>query len=314
MKNGRILYKLSLVIAFGLALANHAHAQLDEIVVTAQKRTQSQQDVGVTMQAFAGDDIKELNVGATEDVAALIPNVQVNYGFGQISFNVRGLGINEFSANLDSPVAVHVDEVYMSKNFMTGLTLFDIERVEGLKGPQGTIFGRNTTGGAINFYTRRPTDELASGFTLEYGNYDTLKGEGYVSGPINDVLSYRLSAMVQDQREGHYDNLTLNKDGGRVDKNAFRGQLQWDLDATRVLASIHFGKDDSELPPYEGVGIFTPESVADDIVDESVQARSRGNIFYSVKAYHEQPNKAVLREHRLVHLLKKDFFNYIAIF
>jgi len=236
--------------------------QLEEVVVTAQKRSQSEQDVGITMAAFSENDLKMTNTFNTEDVAALVPNIQVNYGFGQVAFNIRGLGINEFSANLDSPVAVHVDEIYLSKNFMNNLVLFDVERVEALKGPQGTLFGRNTTGGSVNFYTRKPTEEFEAGMTVGYGNYEQFQAEAYISGPITDSVSGRISAMVRDQGEGFYENLTLGVDEGTVERFAIRGQLQWTGTNTDALLSFHYGEDESELPPYEGVGIFTPDSFA----------------------------------------------------
>lgn len=250
------------VIALLFPLMAQADEQIEEIMVTAQKRAQSLQDVGITMSALTGDDLKNLNVSEVQSVAANVPNVQVNYGFGQNAFNIRGMGMNEFAANLDSPVAVHLDEVYISKNFMTTLMLFDIDRVEALKGPQGTLFGRNTTGGSINFFTKRPTDELHAGTTIGYGNYNTFRGEAFVSGPLADKLSGRLSAFVEDQGKGFYHNLTRGDTEGRSKKFALRAQLAWHNEATHILGSFHYGKDKSEMPPYEGVGVFTPASLA----------------------------------------------------
>ncbi|MFC7051000.1 TonB-dependent receptor [Emcibacter nanhaiensis] len=252
---------VSLLVLAGPA-TSYAEMVLEEITVTAQKRSESLQDVGITMSAFTENDMKDLNVGDTQEIAANIPNVQVNYGFGQNAFNIRGLGINEFSSNLDSPVAVHLDEVYISKNFMTGMILFDVERVEALKGPQGTLFGRNTTGGSVNFYTRKPTEEFEAGATLGYGNYKSFQGEAYISGPLSDRVQGRLSGMFVDQGDGFYENVTLGEDEGKTKKYALRGQLQWTGEDTSVLGSLHYGKDTSEMPPYEGIGIFTPESLA----------------------------------------------------
>lgn len=235
---------------------------LGEIIVTAQKRAQSAQDVGITISAFSGKELGRLNVQNIVEVATLIPNVQVNYGFGQNAFNIRGLGINEFSANLDSPVALHVDEVYMSKNFMTSLLLFDIERVEALKGPQGTLFGRNTTGGSINFFTRKPSEELSATASLGYDNYETVRGEFGLGGLLSGNLRGRISGFAADQGKGFYRNLTLGEREGAEEKFALRSQLAWSGDSTDILLSLHFGKDTSTMPPYEGVGIFTPASLA----------------------------------------------------
>ena len=240
-------------------------AELEEIVVTAQKRAQSLQDIGLSISAFSGDRLEEAGVSDVVDVAGLASNVQVNYGLGNNFFNIRGLGLNEFVANLDAPVAVHVDEVYQSKGFLTGLTLFDIERVEVLKGPQGDLFGRNTTGGAVNFITARPDSETAGFVKLGYDNFDTINIEAAVTGALSENLSGRLSGYRTDQRDGYYFNTTRNDDEGRVDELGLRGQLLWSFENTEVLASLHYGKDDSQLHPYEGVGInqadgsFCPE-------------------------------------------------------
>lgn len=192
----------------------------------------------------------------------MVPNVQANYGAGQVAFNVRGIGTNEFSANLDSPVALNVDEIYLSKTFMSGLLLFDIDRVEALKGPQGTLFGRNATGGAINFFTRRPTAELSAGATVSFDNYETFRSEAYVSGPLSDSLSARVSGMVVDQGKGWYRNTTLIRREAAEKKWALRGQLQFKGEATTVLLGVTGGQQTGSLNPYEGVGVFTPASLA----------------------------------------------------
>jgi iron complex outermembrane receptor protein len=248
--------------SFAQEQTNDAEGGLEDIVVTAQKRSQSAQDVGITMSVVTSETLLRQGVQEVADVARAIPNVQINYGLGQNAFNVRGIGINEFASNLDSPVATHVDEVYLSKNFMSNLLLFDVDRVEVLKGPQGTLFGRNTTGGSINFYTRKPTDAFAAGGTLGYDDHQTVRAEGYVSGPLSDALSARLSGMYVNQHQGFYKNVTSGRDEGFEKKFALRGQLAWKGDDTSLLLSATYGKDQSNLPPYHSPGVFTPESVA----------------------------------------------------
>ncbi|MEM6681240.1 MAG: TonB-dependent receptor [Pseudomonadota bacterium] len=235
---------------------------LETITVTAQKREQSIQDVGITITAVSAERLKEAGVRDVVDIAALSPNVQVNYGLGNNFFNIRGLGLNEFTSNLDAPVAVHVDEIYLSKGFMTGLAVFDVERVEVLKGPQGDLFGRNTTGGTVNFITRRPAYEFGAGGIINYGNYNTLNAEGFVTGPIANNVAGRISAYVTEQGEGFYDNELTGEDEGRVREFALRGQLEWSGDDTSVLLSLHYGEDNSELHPYEGVGNTDPATGA----------------------------------------------------
>jgi iron complex outermembrane recepter protein len=235
---------------------------LAEIVVTATRRTESLQNVGLAVTSIGAADLAKSGVVNTQDIAALVPNMSVNFGISSVAFNIRGIGSNEFAINLDSPVATQVDEVYISKTFMTGLFNFDLERVEVSNGPQGTLFGRNTTGGAVNFYTRKPTDQFGAGGTLEYGNYQALRGEAYINTPLTEQLSARVSGYVLRQGKGYYDNLTLGTDEGYERKWAVRGQLRYDGGDTKVLLSGHFGRDRSSLAPYEGAGIYTPQSYA----------------------------------------------------
>ena len=242
--------------------AEDASGGLQEIVVTAQKRNQSAQDVGITMSVVTSDALKRQNVSDVAEIARAVPNIQVNYGLGQNAFNIRGIGVNEFASNFDSPVATHVDEVYLSKNFMSNLLLFDVDRVEALKGPQGTLFGRNTTGGSMNFYTRKPTDTLTAGGSLSYDDYETIRAEGYVSGPLSETLSARLSGMYVDQSQGFYQNTTTGRDEGYEKKFALRAQIAWKGADTSFLLSGTYGKDHSNLPPYYTPGVFTPQSIA----------------------------------------------------
>jgi iron complex outermembrane receptor protein len=234
--------------------------KIEVIQVRAQKRIQVAQDVGITMAAFGQEQLKELGVTDIVNVAANVSNVQVNYGLGNNFFNIRGLGLNEFTANLDGPVAVHVDEVYMSKGFMTGMVLFDVERVEVLKGPQGDLFGRNTTGGAVNFYTNTPDFDFGAGLTVGYDNYNTLSTEGYITGELGDKVAGRLSFYTTDQGEGFYENTNVGGDEGYVREQAVRGQILWDNDeGDTALFSVHYGRDKSTLHPYEGVGNTLPD-------------------------------------------------------
>lgn len=263
---------LSLAALVASMPASLAHAQeadedtasgtIEEIMVTAQKRSQSVQDVGITLSVVSGDSLVQSGAFSVTDLTQLVPNIQANYGAGQVAFNVRGIGTNEFSANLDSPVAINVDEGYLAKTFMSGLLLFDIDRVEVLKGPQGTLFGRNATGGAVNFFTRRPTSEVAAGGTVSFDNYQTIRAEGYISGPLSNTISARVSGMVTDQGRGTYQNLTLGRREGFEKRWALRGQLLWESGPDSVLVTVTGGQQNGELQPYEGAGIFTPASLA----------------------------------------------------
>lgn len=242
--------------------ADTARVGIDDIVVTAQKRAQSSQDVGITLSVESSDDLARRNVLSISDAVVAVPQVQVNQTSDLISFNFRGIGMNEFTANLDPPIAVNIDEIYQSKTFMTGLSLFDVERVEVLKGPQGTLYGRNATGGAANFFTKKPEAAFHAGGTIGYGNYDTLRGEAFVNVPLGDTLSARLSGMFVEQGKGFYKNVNIGGSDGRQRRWAARGQIRWNTGGTDAILSAHYGKDRSIGLPDEGTGIFTPASFA----------------------------------------------------
>lgn len=233
-----------------------------DIVVQARRRSESSQIVGASITALSGADLATLGVTNVQEVVYSIPNASVNFGIGSTSFNLRGIGSNEFSTNLDSPIATQVDEVYISKVFMTGLFNFDIGHVEVNNGPQGTLFGRNATGGVVNFFTKKPDHIFGAGGSIEYGNYKTLRGEGYVNLPIGQDVALRVSGFAVDQNDGFYRNTNLNITQGFDRKWALRTQLAYDGAATRALLSVHYGEDNSSLPPYQGTGIYTPASYA----------------------------------------------------
>ena len=136
---------------------------MEEVIVTAQKREQSLQEVGIAVTAFTGDQLKELGVVNSTDVAAMTPGLNYtipNAESSQINFFLRGVGLNDFADANENPVAVYVDEIYRPAMGGLSFQLFDVDRVEVLRGPQGSLFGRNTTGGLVHYITRRPTQEL----------------------------------------------------------------------------------------------------------------------------------------------------------
>lgn len=148
-----------------------------DIVVVAQKRAQNLQDVPLAVSALAGDELQSRGISETSDLQGFVPSLQITtpYGRTQPNFSLRGVSVaNEFSASTASPVGVYVDEVYQSFRASHGQQLYDLERVEVLRGPQGTLYGRNTTGGAISFFTNKPDLGANKGYaTVGYGNYDT---------------------------------------------------------------------------------------------------------------------------------------------
>lgn len=240
-----------------------ASEELTEVVVRATKHNESVQSVPIAITAVSGDQLREYGATDAADIAGMAPNIEVVQGIGLNSFNIRGIGSNDFQTNVDAPVAVHVDEVYLSKSFMTKMFMFDIDHVETASGPQGTLNGRNTTGGTVNFYTKAPTSTLSYGVSGSYGNYQTGRLEAFLSGPLmGDKLTGRLSMAVNHQNEGYYENPTLGETVGKDDYIAARGQLKWAGEATTTQFTAHFGRNTGSLPPYYATGIYTPASFA----------------------------------------------------
>lgn len=176
---------------------------LTDIIVTATKRSENLQDVPVAVSAISSESLQAKGVFETSDLNNTMPNFQVSspYGQQQPNFSVRGVGVGtEFNANAASPVGVYVDEVYQAFRSSHGQQLYDLEQIEVVRGPQGTLYGRNTTGGAVNFITRAPKLDGQEGYaTAGYGNFNRVNLEGAVEvTPVVDKFGIRLAATYVD--------------------------------------------------------------------------------------------------------------------
>ena len=184
---------------------------LAEIVVTAQRRAEKLQDVPVAVSAFTSGDLERTGIRQAGDIAAMVPNLVLSSPYGseaQPVFSLRGVTTNDFSQNQSSPIAMYVDEVYKSVGALQALQTFDLDRVEVLRGPQGTLYGKNATGGAISFFTHDPDLHAYDGHvTAGIGNYSGRTAEGAVGGPISDgTLGWR-AAVYYDNRHGWLDSI-----------------------------------------------------------------------------------------------------------
>jgi iron complex outermembrane receptor protein len=170
--------------------ANSSPVGMDEIVVTAQRRAQSIMDVPLAITAVDNDTLGKLGITNSAELAEAVPNLQISspYGNTQPNFSLRGISVaNEYNSNQASPIGVYIDDVYIAPRTSQGMGLFDLDRVEVLRGPQGTLFGRNTTGGAINFITRGPSLSGSNGFAeAGYGNFNTFTAQGAVEETLID--------------------------------------------------------------------------------------------------------------------------------
>lgn len=174
-----------------------------EIVVTAQRREQSLQDVGIAVAAYGGEQLRTLGVTSSVEIARITPGVFIsaNNGGQTSQFSIRGVTQNDFSDAVEGPVAVYIDEGYVPNLQGQTFGLFDIERVEVLKGPQGTLFGRNATGGLVHFVVNKPTEELDGFIDATYGRYNQVKVDAAVGGPIVGNLLGRLSVYYSRHDE-----------------------------------------------------------------------------------------------------------------
>ena len=254
----------SLVLAWSaVAQAQQASSggTLEEIIVTAQKRAQNSQDVGISVSAISGADLASLGAVAATDVTKSMPAVVLTQPNGPASFSlaIRGVTQNDFADHQESPAAIYLDEVYVSQMSGLAFSLFDIDRVEVLRGPQGTLFGRNATGGLANFITRRPTAEAGGFINLTVGERNLTRIEGALNGPIREGINGRLSFQ-----SNHYDPLFKNVAGGASDAEngndwALRGQVSFDLpDSANFLVSARFGRTDVHAGSWE---VYTTKNI-----------------------------------------------------
>ncbi len=243
--------KLALAAAIAVSVPAVSLANdftLEEIVVTAQKRAQNMNDVGVAISAFSGDQMKELGISSATDMAAHTPGLVLTetQPAGIPIYTIRGVGFDDISISSSSTVGVYVDEVALPYPAMTRGMSFDVERVEVLKGPQGDLYGRNNTGGAINFVNNKPTEEFEAGVSVDYGRYDYTKVESFVSGSLNDTLNGRLALNVTQQGDWQ-ESITTDDEHGEKDELAGRVLLDWAAsDNVNVLFNLHANRDKSD--------------------------------------------------------------------
>jgi iron complex outermembrane receptor protein len=221
---------LFLLLAAGLppAAAQDGGAQsvLEEIVVTARHREERLQDLSISATAIDGATLERSGVARARDLEYMVPNLVFgNTGTdGETFVGIRGVG--DFSRNIgfDTRVGVYVDGVFVGQSLAINQALVDVDRIEVLRGPQGTLFGKNTSSGVISINTRRPEHEFGGFVNFEYGNYDNVGGSGAVNLPLGDSLAARGSFVVK-QRDGYVKNLFNGKDLLSEDYWGARGQL-----------------------------------------------------------------------------------------
>jgi iron complex outermembrane recepter protein len=228
------------------AAAADADTGVTDIIVTAQRRSENVQDVPIAVSAFSSDQLRLQGVSSALELGNFVPNLvaQNNTGLGSANaYYLRGLGNTETIPTFDPPVGTYVDDIYLSRQNANNLNLFDVEQVEVLRGPQGTLFGRNTTGGAINVILREPGKDFGGYAEVGYGRYNKKLARGSVDVPLAPTFSVKLSGYWQDD-DGYVKNVTtgerLNDDDGWGARIGLHGDLsanvRWNASYAHIKA------------------------------------------------------------------------------
>ena len=236
--------------------------ELSEIVVTATRRAESEQTVPLSITALSAEDLANSGATQTRDLVELAPNLSEQGSFGRTdpSFFIRGVGSTQFNPNSNSKVGVYLDDVYLNSPAVQGSQLFDVDHIEIARGPQGTLFGQNTTGGMIRAITNKPV--VDGGFTADTsvtaGSYNELDSQAAVGFDTGATSAARL-AFIDENRDGTQYNTFLNTRDGRTDAYAWRAQWLWKPDSDfDLLLSAHGSRDRSDLVPYKQLGLVNP--------------------------------------------------------
>ncbi|MET0371401.1 MAG: TonB-dependent receptor [Sphingobium sp.] len=220
-----------------------------EIIVTANRRAESSQNVGIAISAFSGELVKNLNVTQSIDIARFSPGVSATGAQGGFlqTFSIRGVTQNDFNPHQEAPVAAYIDEVYISSIQGQAFAVFDTDRVEILKGPQGTLFGRNATGGLVHYVTTKPDTTAVSGYgSLSYGRFNMVRAEAALNVPVTDKIAVRAAGVY-----GRRDPILKNLAGpGQWDDRLRAGRLHILLEPSedfRVLLSGRYGYQSTSI-------------------------------------------------------------------
>jgi iron complex outermembrane receptor protein len=196
----------------------------ERIIVTAQRREQELGDVSVAVSVVNSDRLESAQIHTIEDLQQIVPSIHLGNDFNMAKLFIRGVGANTSTTGSETGVAMHVDGVFVARAEAQLTSLFDLERVEVLRGPQGTLYGRNAVGGSINLITAKPTDQSEGYLRGTIGNYEAFALEGAAGGPINDNVLARMAFRVED-RGGFGENPVTGNDIDDLSRQMFRGHL-----------------------------------------------------------------------------------------
>ena len=260
-----LIFSAGLILAPAAVLAQDevqeagGESYLEEVTVTAQKREQSLQDVGIAVTAFSGDRLQAMGIDTVEKMQFFTPNLRISPTItGVPQFSIRGVGENsDTSALSSSPVALHINEVAQPYPVAISNLLFDVERVEVLRGPQGDLFGLNSTAGTINWVTNKASQEFASSIMAEVGNYERWKAEGFINGGISDTVSARFAFSYNNRNKGWQVNDATGERLGEFKKSGARLSFNFTpSDTFDADLEFHYSREDSDAMGMRNVANY----------------------------------------------------------
>ncbi|GAB1263296.1 TonB-dependent receptor [Aurantivibrio infirmus] len=257
ISNFSFLSTALLVPAILFTASNSSAAGLEEIVVTSSKRVQNLQDVPVSVSAISGEKINTLGIQRAEELSSLIPNFSVQQDPIGDKINIRGIQSGN-NAGLEQSVSTFVDGIYRGRGVQSRFAFLDVERIEVLRGPQGTLFGKNTIGGAVSIISAKPSEVFEGSITglYTFENLDEVEVKGHITGPLSDSVRGRLAFQSREISDGYIDNIFYNESTPQLDETAVRGTLEWDF-SSDTLVTVKLESADFDL---QGQNFSTIES------------------------------------------------------
>ncbi|MEX1669012.1 TonB-dependent receptor [Zhongshania guokunii] len=255
-------------------------SRLEEVVVSARKKPESLQDTPISLTVFSEERLKVEGISGLADIASKVPGLTIEpfpINGGSLRIYIRGIGLGDIQVTQDTPVAVYLDGVYIARSSGTAMDVAELMRVEILRGPQGTLYGRNTTGGAINLVTRRPSVEaLVFNQSFGVGNRAFFRSKTNLNLPLTDSLAMKL-AYLTESRDGFMENSGPGGDFGDREVQGFRFDLAWDISA-KLRLDYSYDRSEMEFYNYMFQAINPPAEDGDkgqaDAIKRSAQART----------------------------------------
>lgn len=272
--SGRAVIPVIAALVFGLAF-NAAAAQLEEVVVTAQKRQESLQDVAISVSAVTERGLEKSGISTTDDLSVVVPGLNVTRQLSSFAPILRGIGNYIAAPGAEGAIATYVDGIYLPSAYGSVMSLANIERVEVLRGPQGTLFGRNATGGLIHVITKTPDHEFGGRYSISYGSQDTVESKFYVTGGLSDNVAMDLSIFYRDQGDGFGKNLVTGSNTVFRDELAVKSKMLIDVsDRTSITLMADYAESETDAGlnrrAFEGTVNLLGEAPPSDFHDLAV--------------------------------------------